>query len=213
MNDAHEGDLVTPRARSLALKLADDPGVRYDVERGDALRFVGRRRDGLVEVEYLQRRWVVAGESLQLLSHLTNPVTIQSEGLPGAAPSTHASHVDDDGPSTQADGIVATGELPTPSRPRIEVRSRLALLGAALVVLVALALLLVRCLRADDESLPSERAAPVFDGGRVATPATAPVVPVVPAATPAPPATPTPTPTSTPTPQATATPPVVSNQV
>jgi hypothetical protein len=201
MNDAHEGDLVTPRARSLTLQLAEDLGVRYKVERGDALRFVRRRPDGQFEVDYLQRRWVAPGEALQLLAHLLDNVTMQSEGSPASAPAAKAPLGDPDSASMQPAELLAPGEPEASSRRQVGVGWRLALGGAALVALVALALLLARRLEVDEESLPSEQAIPSLEDGRATTQAAAPAVPVAPAATPSA------------TPRASVAPPVVSNFV
>jgi hypothetical protein len=206
MNDARDGDLVTPRARTLALQLVDDPGVRYTVERGDALRLVQRRPDGQVEVDYLQRRWLTAETSLQLLSHLLNNVSIQRDGLPPTAPPTVVAAGSSLGPVTPSGSPLASdGPAVDRTIRRIGVRWRLICLGAVLVALVVLALLLVRCFNAGDESLPSAQTAPANDAGLDGTGTAAPVVPVVPTATPSA--------TRSATPRATVVPPVVTNLV
>lgn len=206
MNDARDGDLVTPRARTLSLQLADDPGVRYAVERGDALRLVRRRPDGLVEVDYLQRRWVAAEASLQLLSHLLNNVSMQRDVLPRTAPPAVLTAGSGSGPSALSGADHAT-ERQTPDRieRRIGVRWRVMLVGAALVALVILAMVLVRRYSAGDAALPSVRTAPTRDAGPTVTVTAAPVAPVLPTATPRA--------TQSPAPQATVVPAVVSNLV
>jgi hypothetical protein len=206
MNDARDGDLVTPRARTLALQLADDPGVRYAVERGDALRLVRRRPDGLVEVDYLQRRWVVAEASLQLLSRLLDNVSLQKDGPPATAPPAVVAGGSGAGPSAPSGGALATKEQ-TPDRTdrRIGVRWRMMFVGAAVVALVVLTLLLARRFNAGEASLPSAQTAPSNDGVPTVTVTATPVAPVVPVATPAA--------TQRPTPRATVVPPVVSNLV
>jgi hypothetical protein len=181
MNNAREGELVTPRAKSLTLELAADPGFRYRVERGDALRLAARRPDGRVEVDYLQHRWVTSEEALQPLAE-----------------------VRDDAPSERAESPAMVGQAAEGVQRRAGASWRLVAVALVLVVGVALALLLVRRLNVDEEPFARERPTPASVTGGVATQATAPVVPVVPAATPSP---------SAPAPTATATPPVVANLV
>lgn len=154
MNGAGVGDLVTPRAKDLTLELAADPGFRYRVERGDALRLVGRRADGQVEVDYLQHRWVTTEDALQ-------PLTALSGGQPIANP----------------EKLPATGE-PAALVPRFGPAWRFALVVAVLAAAVVLVLLFVQRLNVDEEPFAGNRATPAAGSAGVPTPAVAPVVPV-----------------------------------
>ncbi len=155
MNGAGAGDLVTPRAKDLTLELAADPGFRYRVERGDALRLVGRRADGQVEVEYLQHRWVTTEDALQPLATLSG----------GQRPSDPAE-------------LPATGEPAAATvAPRSGPARRFALVVAVLVAAVVLVLLLMQRLSVDEEPFAGNRATPATGSGDAQTTATAPVVP------------------------------------